>query len=304
MNCGIYLGTSATLTAGATATYSASPNIINLSGTGGTGSDGSTTATFHCGVYVAGSNVQVNLNGTHPYNALNFINCLGGSGYGGQNCGVYINSNLTLANATMNFTNCVGGNGYGIGGGVNGAYNCGVYINANISATSILATDCYGGIGGLGATPDFIETPGLIAFIGSSATHIISISAGSLGVNVNENGINIGGTLQVGDGGTISLFGTGGGLYYTNSLSNSGVTLYQAKFIAGATANYSASPNTINITGYGGTGLGGFHYGAYQNAVTVTMNGINPGNSFNFINCTGGSGGGSNFGSVSMRHVF
>ena len=101
----------------------------------------------------------------------------------------------------------------------------------------------------------------------------------------------------MGNGGTITLNGTGGGIYSSGGLNNYGVSLDNCTLISG---NGGSSRQVINVTGIWGQRYGGSHHGAYQNAVTVTMNGINPGNSFNFINCTGGSGGGSNFGSILM----
>ena len=50
---------------------------------------------------------------------------------------------------------------------------------------------------------------------GGTATNSITVVAGSLGTGGNEYGINIAGTVQGGDGCTITLNGTGGGLYST-----------------------------------------------------------------------------------------
>ena len=56
--------------------------------------------------------------------------------------------------------------------------------------------------------------------------------------------------------------------------------------------------NTINISGYGGVGSLGNHNGVNidTTAFSVNLNGTNPANSINFINCAGGTGGNSNIG--------
>ena len=52
------------------------------------------------------------------------------------------------------------------------------------------------------------------------------------------------------------------------------------------------------MTGVGGIGTGGSHYGVdiETTAFSVNLNGTNPANSINFINCVGGTGGNSNIG--------
>ena len=99
----------------------------------------------------------------------------------------------------------------------------------------------------------------------------------------------------MGDGGTISLKGTGGGLYSNSSgTTNYGVELAGATLIAG---NGGATVNTINISGAGGMGTTGVHHGVnIPSLLTVTLNGTGPSNALNFINCAGGPGGPGNYG--------
>ena len=93
----------------------------------------------------------------------------------------------------------------------------------------------------------------------------------------------------------MSLKGSGGGLYNGTGASNYGVELANATLTAG---NGGSVVNTINVTGVGGIGTGGNHYGVDidTTAFSVNLNGTNPANSINFINCVGGTGGNSNIG--------
>src|SRR5207253_2758808 len=95
-NCyGVNFST-ARLTAGTGGAYT---SAINLTGIGGTGTGGG-----HNGVNVAAITVQ--LNSTSGDNALNFINCVGGSSSGGNtNIGVNFAGALTLVNGALNFQN-------------------------------------------------------------------------------------------------------------------------------------------------------------------------------------------------------
>ncbi|TPW18436.1 MAG: hypothetical protein FD130_244, partial [Halothiobacillaceae bacterium] len=101
--------------------------------------------------------------------------------------------------------------------------------------------------------------------------------------------------MIVGDGGTIELNGTGGGLYSTSSGANNyGIYLSSATLTAG---NGGSLTNAINFTGIGGTGLTGSHYGVYGAAsLSINLNGSGNSDIVNFTNCIGGTGGNSNYG--------
>ena len=104
------------------------------------------------------------------------------------------------------------------------------------------------------------------------------------------------GKLIVGEGGTMTLVGTGGGAYNSSTATNNyGVQFNGAILTAG---NGGTALDTIYITGIGGNGGGAGQNGAEMDGVVqVNLNGTNPANSLNFINCVGGpSAGGSTFG--------
>ena len=262
---------------------------INITGIGGNGYM-STTDNSH-GVNIATS-LAVNLNSTSGSNSLNFLNCIGGNGggvNGGSNYGVNFGVSLILADGALNFRNCTGGTG----GSGNTNHN-GVVINTGIavSAPAIIATDCLGGPG-TGSDRGFYINGGTL---GSSATNEISITAGSLGTGSNETGIRVdtSGIIQVGNGGTITLNGTGGGFYNGTGANNYGVNLNGATLSAG---NGGTFPSTINITGIGGHGSGGSNYGVtIATSLAVNLNNTSPYSALNFINCVGGIGGNANFG--------
>ena len=144
----------------------------------------------------------------------------------------------------------------------------------------------YGIYIGAGSTLGGKLTANQIRLIGSSN----AVGSFEFGIKVDSAG-----KIQVGDGGYLSLKGSGGGLYNGNGASNYGVELANAILTAG---NGGTTVNTINISGYGGVGSGGNHNGVNidTTAFSVNLNGTNPTNSINFINCAGGTGGNSNIG--------
>ena len=209
-----------------------------------------------------------------------------------------IGSALTMVTGTLNFRSITGGSGSGT------VSQHGVSQGAQIIAPAIIASDIYGGPGTGG---DYGWN--IAAALGdASITHMISISAGSLGTGGNEIGIyNSGNTITVNDGGTITLVGTGGGLYSGSGGGNYGISLTGVDLIAGSATGTGV--NTINLTGIGGQGGGGSHYGVdIAGTNTFQLQGTNVYNSINFLNCVGGSGSsGGNYGmdiggSISMAN--
>ncbi|HSX11413.1 MAG TPA: filamentous hemagglutinin N-terminal domain-containing protein, partial [Chlamydiales bacterium] len=256
------------------------PATINITGIGGSGSQGS-----HCGVDVAPF-LSMNISGTNQNISFNFLNCLGGHGTGGGNSGVQMSGLIVTFPGFLTFQNCVGGSG--------GQNNHGVFFTTSmefISASNIIATDCLGGPGTGNDIGFFVS----VGRLGDTTAERISISAGSLGTGSNEVGIqlNPANAIVVGNGGTINLVGTGGGFYNGGGSSNHGVFFNTGSTIAAGVGG-SAGLNTISITGLGGSGSGGNHMGVYYTGAGITLNGTNPANALNFINCVGGSGSGGN----------
>ncbi|MBI3508527.1 MAG: S-layer family protein [Chlamydiia bacterium] len=247
-------------------------NSITLSGIGGTGTGGSSVTNGNIGVYYKGAS-SVTLNGTNPANSITFLNCSGGSGLGGFNIGVEIGASLTTP-GVLNFENCAGGSG--------GGSNHGVYVSSTLAASNISTNDVVGG-------PGFNNNVGFYVnggTVGNAGTGRLTIVAGSLGTGSTEVGILNAGTFQVGDAGTLTLTGTGGGVYNSAGANNYGVEIAGA-FVAGVANNNAA---TINVTGIGGTGLGGSNHGVYVTAGTSVMfNSTSPNNTFTFVNCAAGS---------------
>ena len=282
-NFGVNLN-GATLTAGNGAS---TPAMIYITGTGGT-TAGNIGENY--GVNVSTS-LSVNINSTYPSSGLNFVNCTGGVGgiITASNYGINFGASLTMVNGTLNFQNITGGSG----GNTPITSHHGVYIpvGSTVTAPAIIALDCMGGPGISGDVGFYVA-----GSLGSASASQIYITGGTLGIGSSENGIQIGSTslaniatVQVGSGGTISLTGTGGGIYNTEvGGSNIGVYLSGASLIAG---NGSSFPVTINITGIGGTGSGVNHGVLMDTALTVNLNSTNSvASSLNFKNCIAGPG--------------
>ena len=178
-------------------------------------------------------------------------------------------------NGGLNFKNCVGGSG--------GSSNLGVNIASAVSAPAIIAIDC---LGGPGTGNDWGFCGGSCAWV--FFQNLISLTAGSLGTASSEYGIDVTSTIQVGDAGTMTLNGTGGGLYNGSGSQNFGIFLNGATLIAG---NGGTAATPINITGMGGSGSGSLHFGvSIPDALTVHLNNTNSASSLNFVNCVGGTG--------------
>ena len=268
----------ANLTAGATSSANC-PNTINLTGIGGTGSGGS-----HNGVNIDTAAMKFVVNGMNSYNGVNFLNCTGGSG-GVKNIGVNIGISLAVTQGTLNFSNITGGSGgnnqYGIQ--VSG-------IGTAVTAPTIIAIDIMGGTGTFEDYGFFLN--GAQTTFGGTATNLISISGGSLGTGTSEYGVYLiagndaGGRWRVG-GSSITLFGTGGGLYSSPGRAITACIWMEPTLIAG---NGGTTNNTINMTGIGGSGSAGFHHGvALTNTISVQLFGTNAAKSLNFINSNGGN---------------
>ena len=137
-----------------------------------------------------------------------------------------------------------------------GTGNHGILINPGItvSPANFIAQDIMGGPGNNNNTIGFYIHGGTL---GSSASNLIFISAGSLSTGASNSGIQVDtsgttGMIIVGNGGTIDLVGTGGGFYSNLGSNNYGINLNNATLIAG---NGGSAVNTINMTGIGGPGL-------------------------------------------------
>ena len=247
---------------------------------------GGSTVSGYGGMGSAGMNVGVygdpNVNGP-----LTYANAVGGTG-GNNNYGVWLPTPLNVINGGLTFLNVAGG---GTAGSNN---NYGVYVQAAVTATSIIASDVFGGPGSSNDIGFYISGAG--ASLGASFTNVLTITAGSLGTGTGEVGIQVdtGGTIQVGDGGTMNLVGTGGGLYNGTGTNNHGVSLAAAILTAG---NGGSPATAINISGIGGHGSGGVNYGVnIATSLAVNLNNTSPTSSLNFNNCIGGTGGNGNNG--------
>ena len=258
------------------------PVTLTITGAGGQGSGG-----LHHGVYFINGGMQFNLNSTNPASAFNLSNCMGGTG-GNNNCGVKITTNSSMVSGIWNFENVSGG------GTSTSTTNYGVFIGSatTITAPIITGSAIYGGPGSNNNCGLYVNG----GTLGTAATNVMNIQAGSLGTGSNEVGILVdtSGKVQVGEGGTLTLHGTGGGTYSSAGGSNYGIQLNSATLSAG---NGSSLTDTINITGIGGQGLSGANHGVYvSGATTLTLNGTGSSNTANFLNCVGGTGGNNNCG--------
>ena len=194
-----------------------------MTGVGGNGTGAGTVGNGnHNGVELRGTSA-VNLNGTNNGNSVNFINCVGGAGTSGFNYGLNFNTNFTLVSGAATFRNIVGG------GTTGSNQNHGVMVQASrtVNIQTIIMTDILGGPGtGTANSTAFSQWTGNVGLyvnggtLGGSATKLISVIAGSLGLGSGEVGILVDGAgttsfgqLVATDGGTITLNGTGGGTY-------------------------------------------------------------------------------------------
>ncbi|TPW18754.1 MAG: PE-PGRS family protein, partial [Halothiobacillaceae bacterium] len=226
------------------------PDGVELSGFGGVGSLGN-----HHGIYLNSFIANT------P--ALTFQNCIGGNG-GSDNCGVNIAADFSLATGTLEFINLTGGG--------TSSNNHGLLITATVTAPTIITTDLFGGPGSSGDYGFYLNG-------GTINSSNLIVVGGSLGIGTNEIGVVVNsGTLNAT---TVTLTGTGGGLYSSSGQQNYGISLNNAVFNAA---------NAVTLTGVGGTGTGGQHHGVFvysANPNTLLCT---------FLNCTGGSGGSSNYG--------
>ena len=133
---------------------------INITGIGGTWN----ARALNYGVNIA-TTFSVNLNNTSPTSALNFVNCIGGTG-GNSNIGVSFGTSLTLVNGSLNFLNVVGG---GKAGSTN---NYGVNVGAAVTAPVIIGKDIVGGPGTNNNWGLYVA-----AQLGSSATNVLTMTA-------------------------------------------------------------------------------------------------------------------------------
>ncbi|TPW18757.1 MAG: hypothetical protein FD130_37, partial [Halothiobacillaceae bacterium] len=206
---------------------------ISVTGIGGMGATGALY-----GVLIDTSGLTAAVNG----NALTFINCTGGQG-GNDNCGMRISATLSISNGALYFTNITGGGSSSTG-------NHGLLIDSGVivQAPTLVGVDLLGG-------PGFGTNYGLYlnsGTLGSSTTNILSIQASSLGLGSNEYGMLISGSLIVGNAGTMTLVGSGGGIYSNGSgTANYGIRLSGASITAG----------TATFTGVGGAGGNGGNTG-------------------------------------------
>ena len=207
-NHGIFLN-------GSTLTGSGSATTMTLSGLGGQGLN------TNAGAYIGASGLVINF-GAGAGNELNFLNCIGGF-VGSQNYGVYVGGAVTTSNTGLiQFLNAAGG-----GNGV-GHNNNGLHFAASFSAPDIIAEATGGfGLGSTTANGNYGVYVGSGVVLGGITANQIHLTGSSLGTGSFEFGIKVDttGTIQVGNGGSFSLRGSGGGLYNGAVGNNYGVEL-------------------------------------------------------------------------------
>ncbi len=171
------------------------------------------------GVGTLGSHHGVNVTSATFSGNLTFLNCVGGSGGSNNgtsgNYGVNFSSNFSLASGVLQFSSVTGGS--------IASNNYGVAVTGTVSAPTILGTDIYGGPG---AGSDYgLYVTGTL---GSASTGVLLVTAGSIGTASNEYGIYCTGTVLAK---TVTLSGTGGGLYSSNVSGNHGFYINGATLV-------------------------------------------------------------------------
>ena len=196
-----------------------------------------------------------------------------------------------MVNGSLNFTNVIGGGASG------SSQNYGVYVGGvTVSAPVIIGRDLVGGAGTGANYGLFIDGTTAAAQLGSAATNVLTVSAASVGLGSNEYGIRMSGangsTVMVGSGATLTLTGTGGGVYSGAGTLNHGIYLNGARIIGNG-----AGATTMALSGLGGQGSGGTNAGLYIDTTGLVVNfGTNANNQLNFLNCIGGFVGSNNYG--------
>jgi filamentous hemagglutinin family protein len=260
-------GTIGTFLSGGTLNVGSSTGAtLTIQGTGGSGSGG-----VNIGAYID------NIFHISPGSTINFQNIYGGAGPGSD--GLELFSSVIVGTGSTGSI-IFGGAGTPIQGGANSGY--GVYLtNGNtISAGTITASHVTGGAGDGSVNIGFELF--LDPIIGNTAfPQTISISATGGGTDTFNCGVHMVGmaVIQTGDGGSITLNGTGGG--GTTGNQNHGVFLESGTITVG-----SSTGATLTIQGTGGGGSGGINHGA-EIENTITVNGTS---TVNFQNLQGGSG--------------
>ncbi len=258
---------------------------ILVSGVGGSGSGGG-----HYGVQVAGA---IALVGSNPQ--LQFLNCYGGSG-GTQNIGLAINNSIRLSTGTIVLNTIHGGTGT--------ANNFGVLIadGIRLSAPAIKGYSLFGGAGTGGNIGLYING-GILGDV-TLANQTLFLSAYSSGIGSNESGIKIDrptsnvGTVECGDGGSISLYGYGSSGAAPESPSafaplgggNHGVHIANAAFNLGQTS--SGAPAQLVCSGVGGQGTSSCH-GVFVNTTAPALTLPNSSSAIFFFYSQGGVASGS-----------
>jgi hypothetical protein len=244
--------------------------------------------------------------GTTP--TISFNHCSGGIGSGGgpNNIGLTVSGVTTplASNATFTFFDIAGGSiGAGnsgitfsgltvntgniilrdiLGGGIPSVanFNTGVTVEAGttLTAPSIQAYNIVGGPGTGNDYGFFVQ-----GTVGTVATTTLNIVATSVGNSANSIGIYVddGGKIQIGDGGTLQLIGTGS-VSEVAPNGNDGIFFNSTATLAIG----STTGATANLTGVGGGLLFGSHLGVDFTGI-LQMVGTS---TLNFINCHGGTG--------------
>ncbi|MCL4207254.1 MAG: autotransporter-associated beta strand repeat-containing protein [Pirellulaceae bacterium] len=261
---------------GVVTTGTISLNRGTISGLGG----GSGSSSYNYGVYVqhtiSSSSSDVTVQGT------------GGATAGANNFGVYVLSATVTAGSTGAVTVT------GTGGGGTGSGNSGVFLyyslvtsnGGNVSVTGDSAATGTGGSNvGVHVTGGSAITAGGSGTVTVEGTGAASSGAGNHGVYVLANGA----TTYIGLGaGNVTVNGSGGGT--GTSSANHGV------YLDGSTGYLSRigaySNGSVQVTGTGGNGSGGSHYGVYVRSYAV----ISSANANVTVAGTGGEEGGTNLG--------
>jgi hypothetical protein len=291
---------------------------LNLHCTGG----GAAGQTGGChGITITGGTINI---GSSESGTGTFATFTGIGGMGNSGCfGVTLSSSITAFNlfgaATLLFTDCLGG---GLSNGANSGSNVGVVIGEPIISSNANSKILFGSITGGGSlggsnnhglnisgatiaageirmnTPDDEirsgSTSGLSMGIavdggslGNSATRLINLKARSLATATSSIGIRFqtSAGLTVGDLGSITLRGTGGGAAASAVGNCHGVSLSSGSITLGSTGSADAE---LTITGIGGSGTSGGHNGVVFGPSSVTLNGSS---SILFLDCVGGGTG-------------
>ena len=260
--------------AGGNVSTTSTGGTVTVEGTGGAGVGGGN----NYGVYVTGTGSLVTSGGGNV-----MVTGVGG-GSGDDNYGVNIDRSGRVTSGSNGTVTIHGTGGDSSGGSNEGVvvFSTGIVTSGGSGSVIVQGTAVAGSGSGFGIG---VSVAGTVTSGGGNVS-VTGFGGGSETSNANI-GVTVGGAGTVTAGGTGSVTAQGTGGATTSGHSNYGIYFLQG---AGAVTSNGGS---VSVTGQGGSGTGGFHFGVYLlDNSTVTAGGSGTVT----VDGTGGTTGSKNYG--------